>query len=294
MILANIKTNLFFQKGELSTTLTPYTANFVELVNRPSKAFKSKDEIPLLNLAINIAEKGTKRAGYDFGGVTCLVLDYDGGLTFDDFMAQYGSTFDDLEYVAHATSRNTAEKPKWRMIVPLTTAINTDDWMICKDHLKRLFPEADHTSWDVFRGFKIPAIIDPSYEYWSAANEGLSLDIMKLLGLDYGVLALLKAKRKVALKTQEVKWRARAEKYAGGKTRSVINCNVPSIGMTIAQWLGTNWSHHGGNGGKRTTGAFACAMLALRANDMETFRLVNRHAERCGVRVDEKKLYANM
>ena len=67
---------------------------------------------------------GGRRGSDDVVHVSCLVLDYDKGLPFDEAQAAWLPWF----HVAHSTWSHRVEKPKFRIILPMAAPVRADDW----------------------------------------------------------------------------------------------------------------------------------------------------------------------
>lgn len=65
-----------------------------------------------------------RRGGDDVVHLSCLVLDYDKGLGFEEAQAPWLDYF----HLAHSTWSHTHEKPKFRMVLPLAGPVRPRDW----------------------------------------------------------------------------------------------------------------------------------------------------------------------
>ncbi|MCO4768418.1 MAG: hypothetical protein KDA24_00200 [Deltaproteobacteria bacterium] len=67
---------------------------------------------------------GGRRTRDDVVHLSCLVLDYDKGLAFDEAQAPWLDWF----HIAHSTWSHTPEKPKFRIILPLAGPVAASEW----------------------------------------------------------------------------------------------------------------------------------------------------------------------
>ncbi len=65
-----------------------------------------------------------KRGGDDVVHLSCLVLDYDKGLVFEEAQAPWLDYF----HLAHSTWSHTHEKPKFRIVLPLAGPVRPEEW----------------------------------------------------------------------------------------------------------------------------------------------------------------------
>jgi hypothetical protein len=67
---------------------------------------------------------GAKRGGDGVIHLSCLVLDYDKGLPFDEAQPRWRAWF----HVAHSTWSHRPDRPKYRIILPLAAPVAAADW----------------------------------------------------------------------------------------------------------------------------------------------------------------------
>lgn len=68
--------------------------------------------------------EGGRRKNADVATLSCLVLDFDDGVHWDDLIAGWLG----YEWVIHTSYSHTDEKPKWRAIFPLAADVEAADW----------------------------------------------------------------------------------------------------------------------------------------------------------------------
>lgn len=81
------------------------------------------------------------RAKANVVGLSALVLDYDGGATLDQAEAHWREWFG----VIHTTRKHTAEKHRFRVVLPLTRIITADEYDVVWRWAESIASEAGHT-----------------------------------------------------------------------------------------------------------------------------------------------------
>lgn len=283
-MLNNIKVN--FLMCRFDREMSKQSANLVGCLTRPYVT-DSKDKIPLVNFGINLSPSQRQlRSEYDYGGTRCLVLDYDAKhspLTYEQFAKQYPDLWS-CQHIAYATASNTPETPKWRAIFPLATPISDSDLKLLIPRLKRLFPESDATAWQSSRYHNIPASVGQDYWHYNQATDTL-LDLPKLVGVDDVLMAALRD----YARERESRWKEEYERTPK-ITKNVKKMQLRDLGLTVEEWLATNWSTTNSNGGRRVKGSYYALSAAIKYNDWQTVAEIKRHSERCGLKGLDKTI----
>lgn len=123
-------------------------AEFVELMGK-DRPYDQKKGGPCFSPVAYKPGASRGLAGVD--AVTMAVFDFDGGVTVDQMKARFSG----YRYMLHSSYSNTAEKPKFRVIVPLSRPVTPEQW---------------GGLWEVineqFGGFNDPAVKDASRIYY--------------------------------------------------------------------------------------------------------------------------------
>lgn len=255
-------------KDRYSTTMTSINLDILKLLANPL-VVTSKDAAPLFNLSFNQVTKPTKRAGFDHGGSSWLVLDYDNGYTYENWLTKYEQLINNT-YFAYSSYNNKPDKQKYRIVIPLDRVYTDVEWKAMTRHLIKKFPENDQCSFQTSRFHNVPCKTD---HYFYHVNKGTTkLNLMEYLEIDNGFLALLVSKvADIPDEQPEVPLKA-----------SVIDFKVLGD-MTVREWLSTPLKAEGGNGGLRTRGAYSSYQLCKRYGDTDTLALVKGKCYRCGL-----------
>lgn len=255
-------------KDRYSTTMTSINLDILKLLADPL-VVTSKDAAPLFNLSHNQVTKPTKRANFNHGGSSWLVLDYDCGYTYENWLKKY-EQLTEHTYFVYSSYNNKPEKQKFRIVMPLDRVYTDVEWKAMTRHLIKKFPENDQCSFQTSRFHNVPCKTE---HYFYHVSKGSSkLNLMEYLEIDSGFLALLVSK------VTDIP----DEQPETPKKACVIDYKVLGD-MTVREWLQTPLNPNGGNGGIRTRGAYSAVQLCKRYGDFETLALVKRKCYQCGL-----------
>lgn len=130
----------------------------------------TKREIRLWSPALYRA--GGRRETADVVHLSCLVLDYDSGVTPDDASAVWAPWF----HVLHTTWSHTPERPKFRVCLPLLNPVLPEDWYAVYDWALERADGADPTGKSVGSTFALPVVPNRDWPREARVNRAPLLD----------------------------------------------------------------------------------------------------------------------
>lgn len=140
-----------------------------------SDSWRTKAEVPLWSPA-RYPESATRRLGKLVDSVSCLVLDYDEGVSVDEAAERWSGH----EAVIHTTWSHTWEDPRLRVVLPLAAPIRSDIWTaVYQAVVKADGGDADPACSDAGRCYLLPAK-GPSGQTESRWIRGERLDLRPL------------------------------------------------------------------------------------------------------------------
>jgi len=160
-------------------TLREDWTTFVRRMSKPVVT-ESKTDVKLLVPAM--FNPSGKRCSDDVVQYAMLVLDYDSGMEPEVFVEKHK----ELEFVLATSHSHTDTKPKFRVYLPLTTAVDVEVYRKARSHFIERFPEADPASFNLSQGFYLPSCpVERQEMFVFHHNEGelLSTDEIKVYAL---------------------------------------------------------------------------------------------------------------
>lgn len=140
-----------------------------------SDMWQAKHEVPLWSPA-KYPETATRRLAKLVDEVSCLVLDYDHGVTVEQACERWSGH----EAVIHTTWTHTWEAPRLRVVLPLAAPIRADIWTaVYQAVVKADGGDADPACSDAGRCFLLPAK-GPSGQTQSKWIRGERLDLREI------------------------------------------------------------------------------------------------------------------
>lgn len=238
-----------------------------------------KQDCPLFNFSRANCHKLTTRAGYDWQYTTALVLDYDNTITYQDFKNNHKELLQ-YTYYAYASAGNTADKHKFRIIIPLEVRMLEDElkWFY-QVKLKKIFQGNDNCSVQVSRFHNLPCKTSTN-DYWydfNKTNKELNLKVHYKFDEEWYRLY------KLNLKELENDFENPIYDYSNNNTWSCYESNIKSIGMSIKDWCDTDWQVGQSNGGQRYNGFIASVYKAKKYQDPVSLSAIRDRAYKCGL-----------
>ena len=128
---------------------------------------------------------GTTRANanvLEFGGFAMMDIDEHDFGNGDNLEYELCTTYSDTKFICYSTASSTYEKPKFRLLFPLTRWIKRDEILKLIYGIKHKFGDmADPQTSDVSRMFYLPAQYPEAYSfYFSHGGNGKYLDVDSL------------------------------------------------------------------------------------------------------------------
>ncbi|MEM9554984.1 MAG: hypothetical protein AAGC60_12045 [Acidobacteriota bacterium] len=121
-------------------------------------------------LYVDVAERRSE----DVIHLSCLVLDYDSGLSPDDASAAWSDYF----HVLHSTWSHTRDHPKYRLVLPLARPVRTADWRTVYDWAEaRAGGSIDPSKKGAATTFALPAVADAELPRLARTSSGPLLDV---------------------------------------------------------------------------------------------------------------------
>lgn len=114
---------------------------------------KEKSDVQLYSFA---TFKDAKRSDSNVTSISALVFDFDGGSSYRDLAFEV----EDVIHLAHSTFNNSANSPKWRLIVPLDREVTPEEYCLCFDAFYeriRNFPGLDKSCRSLSRCYYLPS-----------------------------------------------------------------------------------------------------------------------------------------
>lgn len=144
---------------------------------KPKKGEYIKASSPLITPAL--FKEGTTRKNdnvIEWAGFACLDIDsYEG--SFEDTV----NTFHSNRFVCYSTSSSTQEHPRFRIILPLTSSVQSDKIPHFWFALNNKFLACDPQTKDKSRMFYIPAIYPDAYNFIFSHKDSLTLNPHELM-----------------------------------------------------------------------------------------------------------------
>ncbi|MEM6794207.1 MAG: hypothetical protein AAF725_09505, partial [Acidobacteriota bacterium] len=115
------------------------------------------------------------RASENVLHLSCLVLDYDGGVSPDLAAA----TWEEYFHILHSTWSHTPERPKFRVVLPLAAPVKAEDWPAVYAWAQRRADGAvDPTGKSLGTTFALPAVAAPDRPRLASSAPGPLLDAL--------------------------------------------------------------------------------------------------------------------
>ncbi len=145
---------------------------------KPKLKNKSKDEAKkALRLWSPAWYTGARRGGDGVAHLSCLVLDFDDGLSPEQASALWG----DHHHILHSTWSHSPERPKFRLCMPLARPVHAADWAAlwswAQDHCGG---RADPAPKGRGSTFALPAVRTEDQPVLGWVQEGPLLDPLRL------------------------------------------------------------------------------------------------------------------
>jgi hypothetical protein len=160
--MINIVTNRNI-KGWPVKKINTITDNYLRyLISRPVVVL-DKSELPFIIWYSQKNPKNNNMAS-NSGNANAIVLDYDNGYSINEFQDQFRNKF---KYYLHTSFSHTAEKHKFRVIIPLEMPFLMSS--TARTFLLEYFPNIDPTCLN-YRGFYAPGLTPGSNYYYQCNN----------------------------------------------------------------------------------------------------------------------------
>ena len=111
-------------------------------------------------------QPGATRSKSNVIAVSMLVLDQDNGVGWEEAIEPFSA----FKYLVHSSYNHTAEKPKYRIIIPLAHPVAGKDWPVVWNHLTKNAVDPDPACKDASRVYFLPSR-PPDGEAFLYANQ---------------------------------------------------------------------------------------------------------------------------
>jgi hypothetical protein len=145
---------------------------------KPKLKNKSKDEAKkALRLWSPVWYSGTRRGKEGVAHLSCLVLDFDGGLSPEQASELWG----EHHHILHSTWSHRPEQPKFRLCMPMARPVLPQDWARVWDWAQaHSGGRADPAPKSIGSTFALPAVKREDQEVLGWVQEGPLLDPLTL------------------------------------------------------------------------------------------------------------------
>lgn len=157
--------------------------SFQQLAKMTKKPFVKNKDLALGIIGAEFKEGAVRRSKANVKNITALLLDFDGGLTTDEFVEKNGW----YQWILYTSSGHIIKNgmERFRVIIPLTEPISTEEVALRKPELIDFFEVDDDCSFSGSQAFRMPIVEDEAHlkHYKHIVNDGEAFDFRSIFSI---------------------------------------------------------------------------------------------------------------